>query len=133
MNWKACREETTSSSESSPVPAVVLGSPVNGVWSCSYSEGFHFQGSERENVSFRCEVISSYLSPPLSTVQKYPGPTGDFRGRKGSGDEALIIVCLSLLSHQGRTQRATVGSLDSWKVLPIKHLTKPHLLRCVQC
>lgn len=91
--------------------------------------GSHFWETERENFPFRCRVIPSYLVPSLSTVQKYPGPetTGDFRGKKGSGDEALIIVCvsLSLLSHQGQSQRAGVGPLDSWKVLPIKHLRSP--------
>lgn len=136
MNWKACiAEKTTCNSESSWFLQQFLGIHM---WNCSCSEGFHFFGeTERENVSFICEVVSSYLAPPLSAVQKYPGQEtrGDFRGKKGLGDEALITVCLSLslLSYQGQTQRAIVGPLDSWKVLPIKHLTKPHLLRCVQC
>lgn len=51
----------------------------------------------------------SYLTPPLFTVEKYPEPQTieDFRGRKGSGDEALIIVCLchycpTKVEHRGQ-------------------------------
>lgn len=138
MSWKACGgEQPASGSESSPAGKQLLGAQLNVCGAAATQGGSHFWETERENFSFRCKVIPSYLVPSLSTVQKYPGPetTGDFREKKGSGDEALIIVCvsLSLLSYQGQSQRAGVGPLDSWKVLPIKHLSEPHLLRCVQC
>lgn len=129
------RRETTASSESPLVPAAGVGSLISLVWSCSYSEGWPV--GQKGKISHLDEIIISYVTPPLCTMQKYPGPKtrGNFRRKESSGADSLIIICLSLslMSYQGQRQRATVGPLDSWKDLPIKHLTKRDLFRCVEC
>lgn len=71
---------------------------------------------ERENVSFRCEAISSYLIP-LSTLQKYPGPetTGDFRGkgRRVWGINQCLPVALVPPGANTEGNGMTIGFLES--------------------